>query len=357
MVAMLRGGGNAAWQIGHVGAIAGTYVGINILASALRQYMFNQDDWKKHEEAGDLEEYLTDLAMSRSGLSGTLDPLVQVGTNLRYNQDLSSLLQGPGVKWYAKNAYDVFSGFANPSGEQSGSNLRAHEAVKGLYNLIGTPTAAFIATKLAAFGPLGVIAGGIGDQYASSPQFAEGVATAITGPKGATLEDKGKADELPGVEAENLDKLPGLEEDGGETGGGKEGISDAQGAGAVPWGLMDDFHCARMARGKAWVVGAIPRKVKLGAAAIGAASAASGHLEQKYEPWHADQRRRQNQNNKEKIHDHHHPADPRPGVFHRRRCELPGQPALFAGLARRGIYHFVPADPRHSLIGRTHPFA
>jgi hypothetical protein len=62
------------------------------VTTTLRQLLFAPDQWKKHEEEGTLLEYLRDLAMQRAGLNGTLDPIIQMATNLRYNADITSLM-------------------------------------------------------------------------------------------------------------------------------------------------------------------------------------------------------------------------------------------------------------------------
>ena len=117
----------------------------------MRQYLFAPDQWQKHEDDGDLGGYLTDLAMQRSGLNGTLDPIIQMFTNMRYDANMSSLLEGASINWLAKNAQDVISPFVMAN-DSPNTNTRYFNAARGAFNLVGVPAAAFGLTKLGAVG-------------------------------------------------------------------------------------------------------------------------------------------------------------------------------------------------------------
>ena len=262
----------AAGQLAHTGAMAGAMVGAGILTTAMRQYLFAPDQVQKHLDDGDLGSYFLDLAMQRSGLNGTLDPIIQMFTNMRYDSNMSSLLEGASINWLAKNAQDVISPFvlANDSPD---SNTRYFNAARGAYNLLGVPAAALGLTKLGAFGgPVVRGLGGAALQYGTSPGSAAWLAEQAAGPKGAKLPKEG-AGELP--ELSGLPGLPG-DEEGGPAGQGAAG--DASGGG-LPWGMVDDVaKPAWQTFGEpvAAALSRLPGPVKvlggLGAAAYGAKS-------------------------------------------------------------------------------------
>src|SRR4029077_8472690 len=107
--AKFQGGLAATGSAIHAASGAGAVIAAGVLVTAMRQALFAPDQLQKHMEDGDVGEYLLDLAMQRSGLNGTLDPLLQISTNLRYGADLNTLMEGASINWLAKNAQDVIS--------------------------------------------------------------------------------------------------------------------------------------------------------------------------------------------------------------------------------------------------------
>ena len=232
-----RGMISAAGSAVHAAAMAGSMVLAGVLTTAMRQYLFAPDQWQKHEDDGDLGGYLTDLAMQRSGLNGTLDPIIQMFTNMRYDANMSSLLEGASINWLAKNAQDVISPFVMAN-DSPNTNTRYFNAARGAYNLLGVPAAALGLTKLGAVGgPLARVAAGTALQFGTSPGTAASLAGAVAGEKGTQLPKEtpeGQLPELPG-----LASLPSLPSEGGEGAKGQGPAQDA-GGGLIPWGLADD---------------------------------------------------------------------------------------------------------------------
>ena len=271
-----RGMISAAGSAVHAAAMAGSMVLAGVLTTAMRQYLFAPDQWQKHEDDGDLGGYLTDLAMQRSGLNGTLDPIIQMFTNMRYDANMSSLLEGASINWLAKNAQDVISPFVMAN-DSPNTNTRYFNAARGAYNLLGVPAAALGLTKLGAVGgPLVRAGAGAALQFGTSPGTAAGIAGAVAGPKGTQLPKETAEGKLP--ELSGLPDLPTIPGEAGTSPKGQGAAQDASG-GLVPWGLADDVAKP------AWqvfgepvsaAVARLPGPVKilggLGAAAYGAKS-------------------------------------------------------------------------------------
>ena len=266
---ILAAGGAAT----HAAAMAGTVIGAGLMTTALRQLLFAPDQWKQHEADGDLEDYLLNLTFQRSGLNGTLDPIIQLFSNLRYNADVTSLIGGATPHWIGRNAQDIIQPFVTTN-DSLNSNTRIFNATRGAYNLFGVP---LMATGLTMAGNIGgpiskLVAGGL-LQYGTSPGAAAGATEAIVGsPKGAKRE-KETADGLPKLpELPELPELPGLPQPG------EGGIAGGGGGGLIPWGLVDDFVVPAWRYGGP-VVGGLPRTVKGAAVAAGALYGGSKYLE------------------------------------------------------------------------------
>ena len=265
----------AGGQLAHSAAMASAVLGAGLITTALRQYLFAPDQWEKHAEDGTLEDYLINLTFQRSGLNGTLDPIIQVFTNLRYNADLTSLMDGASMNWFSKNAQDVIQPFVTTN-DSPNTNTRLFNQARGAFNLIGVPAAAYGLTMLgAAGGPITRAIAGGALQYGTSPGSAAGFAEfAVGSPKGAERFDAGAGSgDLPGLPG--LPKLPGV------PGFGKGGPEEAEPGGGFQggaWGLVDDIAIPAWRYGSG-VLGSLPRTVKAGAVGAAALYGGSQYLE------------------------------------------------------------------------------
>jgi hypothetical protein len=269
----------------HAASMAGAMVGVGLMTTMVRQALFAPDQWKKHEEDGDLWDYLLGLAMQRSGLNGTLDPIIQVATNLRYNADLSSLLDGASMNWIAKNAQDVIQPLVSAN-DSPNTNTRYFNAARGAFNLIGVPAAAIGLTTLGAVGgPISRAVAGAALQYGTSPASASGFAGMVAGEKGAQLPKETKPGELPELPGPaSLPSLPSLSSEQDQS-----AQDQGAGGGLLPWGLMDDVAVP------AWRVAApmlsrLPGPVKAGALGLGALTGAKSFLDTTA-PWRGEDAR------------------------------------------------------------------
>jgi hypothetical protein len=226
----LAGATAAGGSLVHAGAMVGAVLGAGLMTTTLRQLLFAPDQMKDHADKGDLFEYLRDLTFQRSGLNGTLDPIIQVFSNLRYDADIASLMDGATVHWFSKNIQDVIQPFVTTN-DSPNSNTRLYNQARGMFNLVGVPLAAVGLTMLGeAGGPLTRLASGAALQYGTSPAAAAYAASTVAGPKGTTLPKEGEST-LPDLSS-LLPELPSLD-------GGDAAPADSAGMNA-PWGLVDD---------------------------------------------------------------------------------------------------------------------
>jgi hypothetical protein len=149
----------------------------------------------------------------------------------------------------------------NNKGDTSNSNARYYAGVRGIYNLLGIPLEALIATTLSEFGMIAHGVAAAGYMYFSSPQFADTVASKVAGPKGTVIKPP-KLDDEGNVIEEDEDAE--TESDSETKPNKKEGISQAQGAGAVPWGFIDDLILPAWQVVRPSVM-AVPKAFKIGA--------------------------------------------------------------------------------------------
>ena len=248
--AKARGFAGGARGFTRTGIGAALTVAATILASMLtsmpRQYLFDNDNWEKHKKAGTLVGWLRDLGVSRSGISGTLDPFVQIYDNLRYSTDLSSLSEGAARTWLFTNAKNLIMPWVGQT-ESPDTNTAYNNQARAFYNLIMQPLEIAGLTMMnSQAGPIGQGVTSALMQFLTSPQMANKFANFMTGPKGTSIKPSGGSQDdeasagLP--PEESLGGVPGLEgeePDGKpiQPGGGPQGNN----AGNAALGFADDF--------------------------------------------------------------------------------------------------------------------
>ena len=269
--ATMRGTAVGAGAAVHAAAMAGSMVGVGLISTALRQYLFAPDQWQRHEDDGDLGEYLLDLAMQRSGLNGTLDPLIQIATNARYATDFNSLIEGASVNWITKNLQDIVNPLITAN-DSPDSNVRYFNAARGAFNLVGVPAAAIGLNALGSLGAPARALAGAALQYGTSPGSAAAVAESVAGPKGAK----------PDTEATGLARLGGLGTSGGlaklKAEPDVEQDAGGVGGGMIPWGLADDV-AVPLWRVTGPALTRLPGVVKAGALGAGALYGGAKYLD------------------------------------------------------------------------------
>jgi len=265
------GARNWAWAAGAFGGIAAGAIMSGMITSAFRAMLLDRKNFDKHLKEGTLTDWLRDLAYSRSGLTGTPDPYIQMAANVRYLSDINNIFQGPSLKWIGKNSTDVLRGFypgATETADQT--NTRIYNATRGAYNMIMVPAAAFAAAKLGGFGltiPSAILA-----QTATSADASDAFAAMLAGPQGTELPKEQGGGLASNQSLTGLSALHSL----GETEKPEEGSAGT--SVGVPWGLLDDIAIPAW-RGVSPIVSKLPRTVKLGAAGAVTAYAGEKYLE------------------------------------------------------------------------------
>jgi hypothetical protein len=242
----------------HISAAGAAIYAGALLSTMLRERIFNGDAWNRHEQDGTLEDWLMGLAISRSGVNGPMDPLINAMTGLRYNRDLSSLTAGAQVSYFLQSAAQMLSpatGFGSAD-----TNTARYNATVGAYNMFAVPTAALAATVLPG-GPFVRAGLGAAGMYLTSRGAADKVATSLAGPKGMKNDGTMPA----GAAAGRMDPYAR-----GETETEKPSQGSGTGAGMAPFSAADDV-AAPMARVFMKLPG--PLKVGAGVAAAGAGAA------------------------------------------------------------------------------------
>jgi hypothetical protein len=202
-----------------------------------RTYLFNHPAWKKHEDDGDLFDWLLSNTVSASGMAGPLDAVGQALTSLRYTSDLSALAEGPYLATEMRYLVDIVRGVGHAiSGGGTGTNTEVYNAVQALGQLTAKP--AFLAglTKLSTMVPAGGPLSGLislASVAGTSTTVSRAITDAIAGERGTTIKKEPKDPYAP----PSLPDMPPLP--------GEESITNAENAaaGGVPsWmmGLTDD---------------------------------------------------------------------------------------------------------------------
>jgi hypothetical protein len=164
------------------GALAGAALlyNLNLLASIVREMVFNperQEEWEEDEEW--VKNNLA-LAATRTFSFGALDPFINAWTGLRYNRDISYLGAGAYAGADAQNVGKMVKAFSDQNSPNT--NTAERNAIEGLYGFAIAPALA-AALSSAPGGPLASAAAGVGTATVTSPQAAKGAATLIAGPK------------------------------------------------------------------------------------------------------------------------------------------------------------------------------
>ena len=260
------GGGTAAHALGAAGAM----IGASVLTTLVRQSLFAPDQMQKHMDEGDLAEYILGLGMQRTGLNGTLDPFIQVFNNMRYDTDLSSLVNGAGINWFSHNAMDLIQPFVNAN-DSPNTNTRAYNQARAAYNLIGVPLASTLLSVLGdAGGPITRAISSAALQYGTAPAAADAFAATVAGPKGKDL-----------AQSQGMGELPEMQGMSDPTAGGGEGEGRADkigGSAFAPIGLADDIAIPA-ARYVGPIINRMPWQAKAGAVAAGLGYGAYKYLE------------------------------------------------------------------------------
>jgi len=250
----------------------GSFVGAVALATMaqfvttlVREMLYNQTGWDKHSEDDDVMEWLMGLAFQRTGVGGTIDPLVQLVTSLKYSADISSIIEGTGINSLTREIQGLLAPILKP---ETDTNANLYESARNGYSLLIAPAMAIAGTAASEFvgGIWGMAAGSLIIQAGTSKPAADTFATTLMGPRGAKPAQEGMP-KMPKMEG--MPEMPKM----GETSSRKSGGNVPAGT-ASALGIVDDVAIPIARRmGPVWAV--LPTSVKM--MALGAAGAYGGY--------------------------------------------------------------------------------
>lgn len=243
----------------HLSASAAAIYAGAYLSSALREALLNHEQFQEHEKAGDLHDWLSDLAFQRTGFNGPIDPLAQAIAGLKYQRDLSGIMAGAQAGYFLQAAGDMLaplSGAGSPD-----TNTSRYNAVTGAWDMFGVPAAGAALAALPG-GPLTRAGYSAGMQWLTSRGGANAVATALAGKKGSGMDGSPP----PGTENSGSD----LADPNAPAGGSENSHSGTPGG--LPIGVLDDFIAPAARVGLPFLT-RLPRAGKIG---VGLAAGAAG---------------------------------------------------------------------------------
>ena len=222
------------------GTALATMVAGNLLATMVKQYIFNRPAWDAHVKEGGLAGWLGGIALDQSGIGGKASLLVNALAPIRYASDLGALMNGPYWASVARYMMDVVHMFGGKGPDDPGaSNTHVWKGIYALQRLAILPGAALAMIKLASMlpvdSPLAKMLSAAAFT-AFSPGTQSDITDVIAGEKGTAIPKPTQADETGEEPAE--DDRTDLERQ--QDASAKQ--SDAgSGAGLGPWaGFLDD---------------------------------------------------------------------------------------------------------------------
>jgi hypothetical protein len=130
------------------------------------------------------------LRLSRANLFGTMDPIIQAATAIRYQRDLTSLMAGPYLTSFLQDITKIIGLMPEPIGvNKESTNTAEYNAIRSAYYMIAAPLAAATLSMIPG-GPLIKAGAGAAMQYVTSPQRSHDVAKAIVGESDAKPKQK-----------------------------------------------------------------------------------------------------------------------------------------------------------------------
>jgi hypothetical protein len=170
-----------------------------LLATMAREAIFNQEQWEKKDDE-ERRRWLAQVALSRTGVFGPGDVLVNAMTGLRYERDLTSLGVGAGAAYGLSQVQNILNGLPRTELWEGGpgvglrnspnTNSAERTAAKALYRLIVAPAFAMGLSALRADGALSWPLRYAGLTYLTSNSAAASFADTVAGEKEKKPEDE-----------------------------------------------------------------------------------------------------------------------------------------------------------------------
>ena len=151
--------------------LASLYIA-HTLASAAREAVFNPEKWEEEREKGTLIQYLMTLGISRSGMTGRFDPIVNGFVSLKYRADLSNVVVGATASMYLHSIQRT-AGLASDANSKN-TPTAEYQAARGAYDIV-VPALMGLATVNPYAGAVAGGALGISNMVITSPRFKKAV--------------------------------------------------------------------------------------------------------------------------------------------------------------------------------------
>lgn len=111
--------------------------------STAREAMFNGDEWERQKENDNVFPWLMEVAWTRAGFFGALDPIYQAFRSLKYESDIKNLVAGAQAGFLANALDRIFTMFGQ---KNSPNTLTAeYNATRGFMDTIGSGFISLIA--------------------------------------------------------------------------------------------------------------------------------------------------------------------------------------------------------------------
>jgi hypothetical protein len=188
---------------------------VSYLFSSFREALFNGATWDEKENEGTKDEWLLDLAVQRSGLNGTLDPIMQALTGAKYSKSFSALFAGTQTGFYADALTKMLLPFAG--GGSPHTNTSTYNAIEAAYSTIVSTAAAAVLTGLPGGNLLNTVYT-TAMMKATSRSAGDAVASWLVGPKGSGDETTAPQTDVDAPERDDEDAADKKAESSGPIG-------------------------------------------------------------------------------------------------------------------------------------------
>ena len=154
-----------------------------MVVSAAREAIFNQDQWEQREEEDELFSWLGSRALSRTGAAGPFDVLMNAVFGIRYERDLANMLVGPGLSSKLAQIQRMITATGGVGRNSENTNTAEWAGAKAAYQFFGVPALSLFLSALPVGGPVSATARYSALLGGTSNTAAEGFADALAGPK------------------------------------------------------------------------------------------------------------------------------------------------------------------------------
>lgn len=119
-----------------------------LLTATIRESIFNGEQYEKHRADGDLFDWLSKLALSRTGVAGPADVVLNAMTGLKYERDLSNIMAGPGLQNIFNDLGQMAALIPGVGRNDPDTNTGERNAAKAFYRMLIAPLSSAVITAM-----------------------------------------------------------------------------------------------------------------------------------------------------------------------------------------------------------------